>query len=343
MNDISNTITPVYFPFTFISNKLLREIATFWREVVVYQPSKLMIPPLFQPWIDQGSLKIRTPLAETTDEKRLKHALRSFQDWGEMHQKSDIEYLKAANVDSPYLDTMTSGIIADLKSYMGSSRATSASELGDREFSAQLFLHLAQDYDQRSSEVIGGIEEFERNQELLKEVLHPFSEEEDRLEGFKRTGIPVLTNDEEQTVFMMKQRIRAWNHLFQQDAYDTDFLFTDSREALSLLLGEECEKLEILQCRPDTPFSFYSLFFELMTEKWSDAMRAKVNNATRDSDVTEGQNQVLLRCYLVPDQSARTLLGKACSPEGNILPAVPRSDTRQRNALIGLLERVGRT
>jgi hypothetical protein len=342
MNDISNTITPVYFPFTFISDKLLREITTFWREVVVYQPSKLMIPPSFQPWIDQGSLKIRTPLAETTDEKRLKHALRSFQDWGEMHHKSDIEYLKAANADSPYLDTMSSGIIADLKSYMGSSRATSASQLDDREFSAQLFLHLAQDYDQRTCEVMGGFQEFERNQDLLKEALHPFSEEEDRLEGFKRTD-PVMTNDEEQTVFMMKQRIRAWNHLFQQDAYDTDFLFTDSREALSLLLGEECEKLEILQCRPDTLFSFYSLFFELMTEKWSDAMRAKVNNATRDLDVTEGQNRVLLRCYLFPDQSARTLLGKACSTEGSILPAGPQSDAKQRNALIVLLEGVGRT
>jgi hypothetical protein len=342
MNDISNTITPVYFPFTFISDKLLREITAFWKEVVIYQPSKLMTPPLFRPWIDQGSLKIRTPLAETTDEKRLKHALKSFQDWGEMHHKSDIEYLKAANVDSPYLDTMTSGIIADLKSYMGSSRATSASELGDREFSTQLFLHLAHDYDQRSSEVIGGIEEFERNQELLKEVLHPFSEEDGPLEALKRGNLAVTTRDQEPTVIMMEQRIRAWNHLFQQDGSDTDFLFTDSREALSLLLGEECEKLEILQCRPDTPFSFYSLFFELMTEKWSDAMRAKVNNATRDSNVTEGQNQVLLRCCLVPDQSALTLLGKTCSTEGSILPAA-QSDTKQRNALILLLERVGRT
>ncbi|MBW2645998.1 MAG: hypothetical protein JRE23_07460 [Deltaproteobacteria bacterium] len=343
MNDISNTITPVYFPFTFISDKLLREITTFWSEVVVYQPSKLMMSPSFQPWIDQGSLKIRTPLAETTDEKRLKHALRSFQDWGEMHHKSDIEYLKAANAASPYLDTMTSGIVADLKSYMDSSRATSASELDDREFSAQLFLHLAQDYDQRSSEVIGGIEEFERNQELFKEVLHPFSEEDGPLKGGECGAVPVITSDEEPAVFMTGQRIHAWNHLFQQDGYDTDFLFTDSREALSLLLGEECEKLEILQCRPDTPFSFYSLFFELMTEKWSDAMRAKVNNATRDSNVAEGQNRVLLRCYLLPDQSARTLLGKACSPEGNVLPAGPQSDTKQRNALIVLLERVGRT
>ncbi len=342
MNDTSNTITPVYFPFTFIGDKLLREIATFWRELVVYHPSGLMIPPSFHPWIDQGFLKIRNPLEDTTDEKRLRDALRSFQCWGEMHQKSDIAYLKAVDSTPPYLDTMTCGIIADLKSYIGQSQTTSAEGTDDKRFSAQLFLHLAQDYDRRSHEAMGEIQEFERNQDLLKKALHPFPEEDSPPEGFKHRDLPVITTDKEPTVFMMEQRIRAWNYLFQEDGSDTDFLVTDSREALSLLLGEEYEKFKVLQCGPSFPFSCYSLFFELMTEEWSDAMREKISNAAQDSDMEEGQNQMLLRCYLVPDQSARALLERVCSTEGSVL-ATPRSDSRQRNALIVLLEWVEQT
>ncbi len=336
MNNTSNTITPVYFPFTFISDKLLREITTFWREVVVYQPSEITPPSSFQPWIDNGFLKIRNSLKDVDGVSQLRQALRSCQCWGEMHHGSDIAYLKAVNA----FDTMDSGIVADLKNYIDPSQMASAEE-SDNGFSSRLFLHLAQDYDQRACEVIGRIKEFEHNQELLKEALHPFSAEDDPLERVERGAVPVITSDEETTVFMTGQRIHAWNYLFQQDGSDTDFLFTDSREALSLLLGQGYEKFEILQCRPHSPFAFYSLFFELMTEKWSDAMREKVNNGARDSAMTEGQNQLFLSCYLVPDQSARTLLGNTCSTEGSVLPAI-QSDTRQRNALIGLLERVGR-
>jgi hypothetical protein len=340
---VRGCVRPVYFPFTFISNKLLREITVFWNEVIIYQPSGIMMPSSFQTWIDQGILKIRTPLKDATDERRLQQTLRSSQCWGEMHQGYDIDYLKAVNPSPPCLDTTTSRIIADLKGFAGLSQMAPTEGPDDKGFAAQFFLHLAQDYDQRSDEVRGEMQGFERNQDLLKNVLHPFPEEDNLLEGMKVNDLLLITGDKEQEVLMIEQRIRAWNYLFQQDGSDTDFLFTDSRRAISFLLGEAHEKFEILQCRPSAPFSFYALFFELMTEEWSEAMQEKVTNAIRACSVRKGTSQVLLRCYLVPNQSLRILLGKACATGDHAsLERLQPSDIGGRNTLLGLLEWVGR-
>jgi hypothetical protein len=343
MDNTSHTIKPVYFPFTFVSDELLREITTFWREVIIYQPSGMMMPASFQTWIDQGILKIRTPLKDATDEKRLRDALRSSQCWGEMHQGYDIDYLKAVNEPPPCLDTSTSRIITDLKSRAGLSQMVPTEGSDDKGFTAQFFLHLAQDYDQRSDEMRGEVQGFERNQDLLKNILHPFPEEDNLLEALKVNDFVMVTGFREREVLMMEQRIRAWNYLFQKDGSDTDFLFTDSSEVLSFLLGEAHEKYEILRCRPSSPFSLYSLFFELMTEEWSDAMQEKVTSALRDSSMTEGKNQVRLRCYLVPNQSLRILLGKVCATGYHAsLTRLQPSDIEGRNTLLGLLEWGGR-
>lgn len=339
MNKTAHTITPVYFPFTFIGNNLLQEVTTFWKEIAVYQPSGMMMPLSLQSWINQGLLKIRTPLGGAPDEKELRSALRSFQSWGEMHQKTDIAYLKAIDAASQGVDTMTSGIIADLKRYM---KMNPEERSGNERFSSQLFLHLAQEHDQKSYEAIEEIRDYERSQNLLRKTLHFFSESDYLLEEFKYIDLPVVTKDKESaTCSMVEQRIRAWNYLFQEDGSDTDFLFTDSREALWLLLGEDHEKYEVLQCRPFSPFPFYSLFFELMTEKWSDAMREKISEASRTSCMTEGQSHILLRCYLVPGQSPRDLLERVCSTEDNVLPGNEGGDAGKGNAILGLLEWVG--
>jgi hypothetical protein len=338
MNSTSNTTIPVYFPFTFMHDKLLRAITPFWGEVIIYQPSGIMMPSSFQTWIDQGVLKIRIPLKEATDERRLREALRSSQCWAEMLQGCDINYLKAVDASPPCFDSATSRMIAALKDCAGLSQIAPTRGLDDKRFTAQFFLHLAQNYDQRLHEIMGGIRGFEHNQAFLKNVLQPFPEEDNPLEEDKVSDLLLITRGKAQEVLMLEQRIRAWNCLFQQDGSDTDFLFTDSREVLSFLLGEEYEKFEILRCTPSAPFLLYSLFFELMTEEWSDTMQGEITKVLRQTAMTARKSQVLLRCYLVPDQSLRILLGKACDTGDHDSLEKPRPDIKGRNSLFGLLE-----
>lgn len=338
MNSTSNTMIPVYFPFTFMSDRLLCEITAFWSEVIIYQPSGIMMPSSFQTWIDRGILKIRTPLKDATGDKRLRDALHSSQCWAEMLQGYDIDYLKVVDASPPSFDTTTCGIITALKSRAGLSQIVPPGGLDGKRFATQFFLHLAQDYDQRLNDVMGEIRGFERNQAFLKNVLHPFPEEDSPLDEGGVSDLLLIAGDKEKEVFMLEQRIRAWNCLFQQDGSNTDFLFTDSREVLSFLLGEEYEKFEILRCTPSAPFSFYSLFSELMTEEWSDTMQEKVTNTLRHLSMAERKSQVLLRCYLVPNQSLRIFLGKACPTGNDASPERPQPDIKGRNTLLGLLE-----
>lgn len=338
MDNTSNIITPVYFPFTFVSDKLLLEVTTFWSEVIIYQPSGIMAPSSLQPWIDRSVLKIRTPLKDATNEKRLRDALRSSRCWAEMLQGYDIDYLKAVDPSPPCFDTTISRIIGALKDRSGLSQIAPTRGLDDKGFAAQFFLHLAQDYDQRLHDVMGAMRGFEINEASLENILDPFPEKDNLLEKGAVSDLQLIAEDKEQEVFMLEQRIHAWNCLFQKDGSNTDFLFTDFHEVLSFLLGEQYENFEILRCTPSAPFSFHTLFFELITEEWSDKMQRKVTNVLRHTSIAERKDQVRLRCYLVPNQTLRSLLGKVCATGDHALPERLQPDIKGRNTLLGLLE-----
>ncbi|MDL1975092.1 MAG: hypothetical protein LWX55_10035 [Deltaproteobacteria bacterium] len=333
MTDRPLVITPVYFPFTYISSRLLRELAPCWKEVAVYQPSEIMIPSSFRPWIDQGLLKLRIPLKDAADTEKLRHELRSCQAWGEMHGGIDVEYLKAAGTAAPYVNEMHSGIVTDIKKYAGTYRSPSGEDAEKNLFSARLFLHLAQDYDQKSDEMKRDIRQFERNQLLLEEALHPSSDQDTLPDGLPGVDLSVMQQGEKPDVFMM-QRIRAWNHLYARDSSDTDFLFTDSRDALLLILGEEYEKFEVSRCRLSRSFPFHSFFAEAATTNWSEAMQEKIDSLTQEPH----KNGALLKCYLIPDQSSHVLLERACSAKEELSQKTRQPDGIKKNALFGLLE-----
>jgi hypothetical protein len=250
-----------------------------------------------------------------------------------MHGGIDVEYLKAVGTASPYVNEMYSGVVTDIKKYAGISRSTSGEDAEKNLFSARLFLHLAQDYDQKSDEMKMDIRQFERNQHLLEEALHPPSDQHTLPDGLPGVDLSVMQQGEKPDVFMM-QRIRAWNHLYARDSSDTDFLFTDSRDALLLILGEEYEKFEVSRCRLSRSFPFHSFFAEAATTNWSEAMQEKIDSLTQEPH----KNGALLKCYLIPDQSSHVLLERACSAKEELSQKTRQPDGIKKNALFGLLE-----
>ena len=135
---------PIYFPFTHISPKIFKALSACFRQTVVYQPSSRKVPEKMQAWRKSGGLDIRIPVEG--NEKEIDEILKDYWAWVNLHQGSEIAFLKTQADKIPLFDeTSTRQIMADIKNKGG--RQNRSQEKPDPLFEARLFLHVAQELD----------------------------------------------------------------------------------------------------------------------------------------------------------------------------------------------------
>ena len=302
-------MTPIYFPYTYISDPVAEAVAACFGGFVVYQPLADRLPATMQPWADEGVLDIR--ITVQGDERELATAAKNYMKWADVNIGStgiNPSSLKTIKASARILDSsLSSHIVAEVKNQAGSS-ANDA--LPDPVKISRIFLYLAQKFDQQSAELDGVLEEFEKKEQAL---IKDLKTEEDTLadELTKESGSIPDAN----TGYLIAERLEAWVRIFLKDRMTPELFVTHRTAVLEHLLDAAPRSEKILDVqriprinpinRTPTPWrdEIVSYLSEIIKNNWDAAAIDKVP----DLELPPAENTVTLKIYLVPNQNARQL------------------------------------
>ncbi len=209
---------PIYFPFTFIPESILKEIRMFFPKIVIYQPSSGRIPEFLRKTADDGLLEIRAPFGG--DESQFDRLVREYREWLDYHKGSETTYFKSRIFDSVDLETVpmySDNSTTQIKHDIKKGPIEKKTEKPDKNFTARLFLLIAQEFDIQQYELKTDLERFQVMENNL------FSNIRGTDENFE-TGISKVDS----TLFddlgeqKTSQRISAWLKIFNQDPVAPD-------------------------------------------------------------------------------------------------------------------------
>jgi hypothetical protein len=177
---------PIYFPFTYISEKVLGAVSAFFKQIIVYQPSSLNIPESTQKQANSGLLEIRIPAKG--DENKIDNILKDYKSWANIHQGSEMAFFKTKPDIIPFFgESSTSQIKAAIKK---EKQKQQNEKKQDSLLNAKIFLHIAQEFDMQNWEINKELQLSE--EKTLNLIDNLKGEDEDEL-SFKR-------NDREKTL-----------------------------------------------------------------------------------------------------------------------------------------------
>ncbi len=336
-----------YFPFTSIAARLVETLSLCFYRVTVYQPVGSTPAEGLRPWIDNRLLDFRTPFEGIIDKKALLAALNDWQRWSATYQDADLAYLKNVGSKIAPVDPLTPKLVSKIKGTSGKTKGKSQ----HRDFALQLFLHMAQDFDQQSGELVEQLKEFKLQEQALQDFfrIDKLDETEDLV-----SAEPFVLPDKDLGSFMVENRTTAWNYMFQKDPVEPSLLLTDSPSCHAFVLDSVKEKVNVLNLEisyvqaPDvrSPWKdkLHKLFHKLLTTPWNDQVQQHIEQEAyqievilerqRNSSTKTAQDIACFHWYLVPQQSAGGLLNQRCGVDDS----VTRIQERITNAIVGLLE-----
>ena len=211
---------PVYFPFTYVSNRVAKALAGCFGQFTVYRPMNDNVPEEMQQWIERGVLELRVPVAE--NEQALKAAVKNYLDWAKLHLGDPTHKtvdLKPRMGSLPFFDDFSSAkIVAEVKAKI---QGSSTGKIIDPTFTARLFLCLAQEFDRQNQEAAHELYRYhQKNSGLISQL----KMEKDLLaDELQRAPTPDLFAD-----YMVSDRMQAWTRIFRRDPDASGLFVTDS-------------------------------------------------------------------------------------------------------------------
>ena len=236
-------MTPAYMPFTYLSESTARILTALVGPVVVYQPLKTTIPESLGALASQGLVEIRTPI--TRDDDRLRAALTEFTDWARMNPGKTTPgagFFSQRQGEIPFFDeTAINRIRSDINRFRQSDgQADLEVEETEVEFSARLFLALAQENDLATDRLGDDLNRFKALENVFLETLKDADEV-----GFNRQAFGAAIWRDDPGATLTGQRVRAWATLAVADAVLPELLITTSRAVIDTLLDAHGEALHL--------------------------------------------------------------------------------------------------
>jgi hypothetical protein len=282
----------------------------------------------------------------------LKAARRDLSSWALFQEHADMAYLKMAGRGiapaNPEIPEIASRIKDD-----GSLQASDGADLAP-----QLFLHLAQEFDQHAWELR---EELHQVEDRYQALQGDFRQDQEWEGDYHRTLLGSASAGDDPGRHLTDRRMVAWNRLFQKDPCDSGLLFTSSQSALDYLLANVEEKHDLLsfdvtltQNETDEKTTGYlslakdlqKLFHMVLTAPWSPEQQKNAEDTgreltmriseTRDAFITPSDDTVSCTWYVVPGLPARILLNRSCGAETGRKQDVANEI---RNTLVGLVRK----
>lgn len=265
---------PIYFPFTFVSKQTVNAICSFFPQIVVYQPSNLMIPKEMDELIKNNAIEMRVPIE--TDEEKISSALINYKHWIQSHDGAGIEFLKAKKDTLPFFDeSSTHQIKADIKQKKSQQKP-------DPVFNARLFLSFAQEFDEHQ---MGVMQTLKSCKNMEKDLFHALKGETDDLFSSENEGTSKESGSglEDLGNYMTEDRIAAWTRLMLDD---------DEASGLFFITGSRAVFDDLMEKTPNARqlFSYDSM----PADEWSkDALQNQHQNFMKIMDtVNENPNNL---------------------------------------------------
>jgi len=221
MKDENRPFTPVFFPFTTIDAHQMAAIGSGCPALGLYLPSELDVAEPLRRWAAEGRLHLHVPV--THDSDRLRAVLADYRCLAAIHGPGVSTQLKALAA----LPLWNPESTPDLMGAIAGQSTFQKDRLPDPLFQARVFLHLAQDLDQRQAELIGDMEGLVLKEQALYEMLG----------GQSAIGRPELrptVHDPGAT--LTAQRLRAWARLVLAGSPLPSLMVTTSRAVWDYLL-----------------------------------------------------------------------------------------------------------
>jgi hypothetical protein len=332
-------MNPIYFPFTYIPESVGKILAACFRQTAVYQISAKKIPEDMQKLSQEGILDIRIPL-EVSGEF-LDKVLKDYRAWVNVHQGTETAFLAAmANKIPFFYENASSQIRADLKKI---GKQAPLEEKPDPLFNANLFLHMAQEFDLQMEALDQDMMDIEAMEDdFMKSLKWEDGDDHDR-------GVsPKALGKDDPGHYMTNERINAWTSLMLLDSEVSGLYVSTSQAILEHLIesNPEMEQIACLEAIPmgvdenETLSNWQDSLIEalkiLAIENWPVA----TDDMASPPEISRKATDVKLTIYIVPNKTPHECF--AGSVEADVLKAgSAQTSTHFKNTLIGLVEKNG--
>jgi hypothetical protein len=241
---------PIYFPFTYISNRLAHALHTCFGKTTVYQPSKQNVSKEVHQLTEQGVVDMRF-LAKwgDKDEKKLSAILKEYAAWTNLHQGDrgiQLDFFKVMKNKIPFFDdTSASQIKADIKNI---SAVNSNQKEPDPVFQARIFLSIAQNFDRQNDKIAQDMASFEN---ARKDLIKNLRVEEETTTAGQGYQYEFETGHLADYDHMIEERMAAWtllvcnNQMKREDELSGVFV-TSSQPTIDYVLEKTPETEKIL-------------------------------------------------------------------------------------------------
>lgn len=340
--DNSNTIVPIYFPFTTISPSVGAILYTCFNRSAVYALSEGETDSLLRQGAEDGWLDIRTPVG--VDPVVLRSILDRYPSWSDQHRKEGRAYLKTPANPSLAEGQAIAEIIGAIKGNQSppSQAEDRAPQDVDRRMHAGLFLHAAEIFDTQKSGMSDNLRNINR---MEADLISDLREDDDSVYGeMLRHG---MVTDDDTGHYMATERILSWARLMADDPALSGLLVTSSPAVLAALLEETTDAERVLELGPLESLRPSDKRSASMIE-WQSGLNACLGSLLKGLDpaaidtpgLLPGQDSgnplFSLAVYMIPGQSPRTFIEKLAGVHTD--RATETAGPKEpENTLIGLL------
>lgn len=292
-----------------------------------------------QQWEKSGILDIRIPVKYDGD--KLDAIVKQYRSWANLHQGSEIAFLKSRTDKIPFFDeNSTRQITADIKNKGG--RQNRSQEKPDPLLNAGLFLHLAQEYDMQNLTLTEDLQSIEAmEQDFMKDLKGDNHALDEEIAPEKTLEV------HDPGHYMTKERVHAWTRIMQRDQEGSGFFVTTSRSVFETLIDSapEAELVGVLDAIPVVDNEVEVL------ETWRDELMkhlemlatvvwiAKTDPIITAPEIPGCETTVSLTLYIVPGKTPHEFFNRYV--EHDIFNYKEKyQKVKLKNTLLGLIEEI---
>jgi hypothetical protein len=321
---------PVYFPFTFLPVKTGLALRAWFEQVAVYLPSGRNLPPGMADLASEGGIDLRRPF-KNHDEK-IAAACRTYREWGALHEENTLTVFKSRSGSVPFFDASTTQKIrSDIENY-----PHGAAEEDSPEFTARVFLQLAQEFDQDQDELTRALYAVDSRKQDLFDALMGEGTREAAGAGAPDTPLHPSSRDH-----MIEERLKAWLFFMWHDTLFSGLFVTDHQAVWELLL-EHASGAETIFDLPSLPIAANQ------TLDWPEKLVAFLETLVGKTwplsntdppelpKAAQGEPQMLFKLAVIPGVTPDRFFAGTLRPS---FPTTqrPKLSEKVENTLIGLM------
>ena len=344
-------MTPVFFPFTHITNSQRDALLSCFKQIIVYKASSRAEHDSINQASHDDAIETRVPVKE--GDALLHGALKEYLSLGHRHARNDLSCLKTQKNPTPFFDTDSTAAIRGnilAGTQPPDPEKIKAKARKDQLFKARLFLCMAQSFDRHHEETNRELELFAQ-----KEIDFPGMDSNNRPEA----NIGVAGNlrlDTDYSDYMIIQRLRAFAGLLQEDGQTPGLFITTSTELLSYMMEKAPMMEKVMERLMDLPEPGHEAIRDMEQQLKGLSEAHWPENSGQQIDKTENNqidalesiinetkkiDRLKLTFYMAPNQSPHQFFSRFSdvSPWDREENGEKKQTGRRiKNTLIGLME-----